>query len=153
MKSFKHHRRHDEFSPAFDAAGERLASVLSDSLDGIDASTLQHLRAAREQAVEHRRLVLVRAAQTGLSIAGHATLGQAGHPHDSHTLWKRLGGLSMVIALALGLWMINTIQGDISLQEAAEIDRILLTDDLPPAAYVDPGFKYFLKLSFPSRSL
>lgn len=153
MNQLKHHHRHDPFSPALDAAGERLSQVLSGSLDKIDASTLQRLRAAREQAVEHRRLVLVHATQAGLSVAGHATLGQTGYPHDAHTLWQRLGGIGMVFALLLGLWLIDTVQGDISLQEAAEIDRVLLTDDLPPAAYVDPGFKHFLKLSFPSRSL
>lgn len=153
MNPFKHHHRRDPFSPELEAAGERLAQALSSSLDNMDVSTLQRLRAAREQAVEHRRQVLVHAAQTGLSVAGQAALGQAGDPHDSHALWQRLGGISMVIALLLGLWLIDTIQGDISLQEAAEIDRILLTDDLPPAAYVDPGFKHFLKLSYPSQSL
>ena len=28
---------------------------------------------------------------------------------------------------------------------AAEVDAALLTDDLPPAAYTDPGFAQFLK--------
>ena len=36
----------------------------------------------------------------------------------------------------------------------AEVDAALLTDDLPPAAYADPGFVQFLKTSGhePSRS-
>jgi hypothetical protein len=29
----------------------------------------------------------------------------------------------------------------------AEFDQALLTDDLPPAAYADPGFVQFLKSS------
>ena len=33
------------------------------------------------------------------------------------------------------------------LQELAEIDTALLVDDLPPAAYSDPGFVQFLRQS------
>ena len=32
-------------------------------------------------------------------------------------------------------------------QEMAQIDAALLTDDLPLAAYADPGFSQFLKIS------
>ena len=29
--------------------------------------------------------------------------------------------------------------------EVAEVDAAILTDDLPPSAYTDPGFAQFLK--------
>lgn len=153
MKQVKHHHRAEELNPTLDAAGDRLAAYLTNSLNDLDASTLQRLRAAREQAVEHRRLALVHAAQIKFSIAGLGRSDQLSHPHGSQTLWQRLIGAGMVGALLLGLWLIDRVQSDISLREAAEIDRILLTDELPPAAYVDPGFKYFLKLSYPDRAL
>lgn len=153
MKQVKHHHRPEELNPTLDAAGDRLAAYLTNSIDDLDASTLQRLRAAREQAVEHRRLALVHAAQKELSVAGHGRSEQLSRPYGSQTLWQRLVGAGVVGALVLGLWLIDSVQSDISLREAAEIDRILLTDDLPPAAYVDPGFKYFLKLSYPDRAL
>ena len=34
---------------------------------------------------------------------------------------------------------------DERLNEVAEVDAALLTDDLPPEAYADPGFMQFLK--------
>ena len=43
----------------------------------------------------------------------------------------------------LGL-SINVIQNDNRAEEVAEVDAALLTDDLPPAAYADPGFMQFL---------
>ncbi len=149
MKNTTTHHRQDHFNPALDAVGEHLAERLLSRVDDIDATTLQRLRAAREQAVEHRRLVLVRQAQTSLSFAGHA--GNGADNHATHpSKWPQLSGIGMLLALLLGLWLIDAIQTEDSTQDAAEIDRFLLTDDLPPAAYLDPGFKHFLKLSYPT---
>ncbi|CDS55063.1 Probable transmembrane protein [Polaromonas sp. CG9_12] len=50
-----------------------------------------------------------------------------------------------LIALVTGLLVINTFQSDNRTQELAEVDAALLTDDLPPAAFADPGFVQFLK--------
>jgi hypothetical protein len=44
-----------------------------------------------------------------------------------------------------GLIVITTLQEDNRTDELAEVDAALLTDDLPPAAYTDPGFAQFLK--------
>ncbi|NCN70226.1 MAG: DUF3619 family protein [Rhodoferax sp.] len=151
MKNIYTHHRLDNFNPALDAAGELLAQRLLSRVDDINANTLQRLRAAREQAVEHRRLVLVHESQTSLSFAGHSMTGHA-ERSVSPSRWPQLSGIGMLLALLLGLWMIDVIQTEDSMQNAAEIDRVLLTDDLPPAAYIDPGFKYFLKLSYPTES-
>jgi hypothetical protein len=47
--------------------------------------------------------------------------------------------------LLAGLITIHVLQNDLRASELAEIDSALLTDDLPPAAYTDPGFLKFLK--------
>ncbi len=150
MKNTTPHHRQDRFNPALDAAGEHLAARLLSRVDDIDAHTLQRLRAAREQAVEQRRLALVQQAQTSLSFAGHAP-HSAGNPVPHPSRWPQLSGIGMLLALLFGLWLIDAIQTEDSTQDAAEIDRFLLTDDLPPAAYLDPGFKHFLKLSYPTE--
>jgi hypothetical protein len=49
--------------------------------------------------------------------------------------------------LVLGLIAINLIQDDLHIREIADLDTELLTDDLPPMAYTDPGFTHFLKIS------
>ena len=52
-----------------------------------------------------------------------------------------------LLALVVGLVVINTAQDERSANDVAEVDSALLTDDLPPAAYADPGFVQFLKTS------
>jgi hypothetical protein len=59
--------------------------------------------------------------------------------------WDRVAAAAPLLALVLGLVAINVVQNDTRANEIAEIDAALLTDDLPPAAYTDPGFTQFLK--------
>ena len=42
---------------------------------------------------------------------------------------------------------IDFVQDDFRAQEIAEVDVQLLTDDLPPDAFTDPGFAQFLRLN------
>ncbi|MBC7727039.1 MAG: DUF3619 family protein, partial [Microbacteriaceae bacterium] len=37
------------------------------------------------------------------------------------------------------------VQNDHRASEVAEVDAAILTDDLPPSAYADPGFAQFLR--------
>jgi hypothetical protein len=50
-----------------------------------------------------------------------------------------------LLALVAGLLFINSIQNEDRARELAEVDVALLTDELPPAAFSDPGFLQFLK--------
>ena len=59
----------------------------------------------------------------------------------------RLAATLPLLALLIGLIMIDAIQGDDRAKDLAEIDAAILTDDLPPTAYADPGFTHFLKLN------
>jgi hypothetical protein len=56
-----------------------------------------------------------------------------------------LASLLPLIALVAGLAIIQNIMDDDRANELAEVDAALLTDDLPPSAYADPGFLQFLK--------
>jgi hypothetical protein len=51
------------------------------------------------------------------------------------------------LALIAGLISINLIQNDNRANDLAEVDAALLTDDLPTAAFTDPGFAQFLKIN------
>jgi hypothetical protein len=53
--------------------------------------------------------------------------------------------------LAVGLFVIDGVQSEQRAQELAEIDAAILTDDLPPSAYADPGFAHFVKLNMGPR--
>jgi len=141
----------DDLPKGMDAAGQQLAHRLLQSVEELDPNTQQRLRAAREQAVDKRRQMLALQAQVEWR---QAVQGAGGHGwFQQHApVWHFFGSIGMVIFLALGLWMIDSVQNDEFVSETAEIDKMLLTDDLPPAAYLDPGFKHFVKLSFPSTS-
>ncbi|MDD5029809.1 MAG: DUF3619 family protein [Rhodoferax sp.] len=151
MSSLNTKHRPDELPAALDAAGRQLASHLMQSVDELTPNTKQRLRAAREQAVDKRRQVLAAQAQT---VWRQAAQGPSDHGwFEQHApAWQFLGSIGMVFILVFGLWTIDNLESDEFVSETAEIDKLLLTDDLPPAAYLDPGFKHFLKLSFPSNS-
>ena len=100
------------------------------------------LRAARVQAVAQRKQTKLRTAPSVNSSGGAATL-TFGDEHLS--LWSRIASALPLIALVAGLFLINIVENDRRAREVAEVDAALLTDDLPPSAYADPGFLQFLK--------
>ena len=65
---------------------------------------------------------------------------------DGPTPWFwRLASTLPVIALVAGLWGVSDWTRHEQVQAAADVDMSLLTDDLPPSAYADPGFEEYLK--------
>jgi hypothetical protein len=123
--------------------GARLAGLLAEPAGQLPADVLERLRFARTQALERR----APAAATQTTLAGRAggalTLGGLG------LLLTRLGAALPVLVLALGFMVVDRANTRGQVLEAAAIDARLLTDNLPPAAYSDPGFVEFLKLAEP----
>jgi len=122
--------------------GSRLASALS-------AVSLSHdvgerLRVARDQALvrarELRRAAPASgAAVVGVSSGGAATLG------GFVPWWQRAASVLPLVVLVAGLVAIDRFAVREQVLVAADIDAQLLSDDLPPAAYSDPGFAEFLR--------
>jgi len=123
-----------------DQFGRRIAARLDAGADELPHDITERLRAARVQALA-RRQVGLQAAQTVSASAGQATL--TGDEHVS--LWRRLASVLPLLVLAAGLVTIHVIQNERRASEVAEVDAAILTDELPPAAYADPGFVQFLK--------
>jgi len=123
-----------------DQFGRRVAARLDAGADELPHDITERLRAARVQALA-RRQVGLQAAQSVSATAGQATL--TGDEHVS--LWRRLASVLPLLVLAAGLVTIHVIQNERRASEVAEVDAALLTDELPPAAYADPGFVQFLK--------
>ena len=69
-----------------------------------------------------------------------------GPQDDGPTPWIwRLASALPAVALVAGLWGISDWTRHEQVQAAADVDMSLLTDDLPPSAYADPGFEEYLK--------
>lgn len=121
-----------------DQFGRRVAARLSAGSDQLPHDVSERLRAARMRALAQRKREITVPARAYI-LAG------ARGGDDSPSLWGRLASALPVVMLAAGLVAINLIQNEIRAAEVAEVDAALLTDDLPPAAYADPGFVEFLK--------
>lgn len=135
---------------AIDRFGLKLAGRLSDAYEAgtgaLDHDILERLRVARTQAVAARKRPAL--AKKGIVVAtgGSASLALSGVMGDDEPgLWNRIASFLPLIALVVGLIAINAIQNERRANEVAEVDAALLTDDLPPSAYTDPGFVQFLK--------
>jgi len=61
-------------------------------------------------------------------------------------LWNRLASLLPLVALVAGLGLIQHLVDNMRVDELTEVDSDMLSDDLPPTAYADPGFLQFLKM-------
>ena len=59
--------------------------------------------------------------------------------------WLRLASVVPLALLLAGLFVIQRTYLEQQIGAAVEIDEAILTDDLPPQAYTDPGFAEFLK--------
>lgn len=120
----------------------RVAARLSERSDELPHDIGERLRFAREQALARARVARETAATASRS-GGAAVLGGG--------WWPRLAAALPVLALAAALVLVQTEQQDEQLRAAVETDAALLADDLPPAAYTDPGFAEFLKAPAPVR--
>ncbi|RZI77996.1 MAG: DUF3619 family protein [Variovorax sp.] len=116
----------------------RLAARLTAGSAELPHDIGERLRVARQQALARRKLAPVRAATSVVvSSGGSATLGGG--------WWTRVGAAVPLVALVVGLITISVLQDENRANDLAEVDAALLTDDLPPAAFTDPGFAQFLK--------
>jgi len=122
--------------------GVRVASMLGERAHATPADISERLRFAREQAISRaqaaRRLASA-PAPVVVSRGGAAAL--AGHLG----WWFKLGSAMPLALLVVGLMGIAHVHDRNQIAAVAEVDAALLSDDLPPAAYTDPGFAEYLK--------
>ena len=130
---------HQDALQSQDRFGRRVAARLDSGAAELPRDITERLRAARVQALAQRKPSLQVAASVSGS-AGQATLGSG-----DQGWWNRIASALPLIALAAGLIAIHVVQNERRANEVAEVDAALLTDDLPPSAYADPGFVQFLK--------
>ncbi len=125
----------------------RLCAGLAEMAERLPHDINERLRVARDQAIaraaESRRKAPQARAETevsvvGVSAHGLALLGQTA------PWWQRAASVLPLVVLVCGLVL---IQQQVELEQVhavAEVDALLLADDLPPDAYTDPGFAAFL---------
>ncbi|HJV95226.1 MAG TPA: DUF3619 family protein [Albitalea sp.] len=127
--------------------GLRVAARLSELNRELPHDVSERLRFAREQALERARLARrAEAVASGVQTVGAGAAALVGMPGPRSNWWVKVAALLPLVALVGGFVLIQHIHLHSQIAAAAEIDAALLADDVPPAAYSDPGFVEFLKV-------
>lgn len=132
----------------------KFAAALSEGVRTLPHDITERLRFSREQALVKAREMrlapqLASATPAWLNSAGTLVLGG---PLPG---WRRALSLFPLLMLVAGMFLIDHWATREQVVAVADVDAVLLADDLPPAAYQDPGFIEFLRtppplpLSFP----
>jgi len=130
--------------------GLRVAAGLTERSAALPHDVSERLRFAREQALA--RAAQARAASVATRpasatvVQGGATVALAGGPRGADNgLWAKLASALPLILLLAGLLLMQQGQINEQIAAAAEVDTALLSDNLPPSAFSDPGFAEFLR--------
>lgn len=122
--------------------GTRLAGLLTSQSQALPHDVTERLRFAREQAVARAQQSRAQAARgTTAVVQANGTLALGGFA----SWWQRAASLLPLLVLVSGLVLIDQWVVHEQVLNAAEIDAQLLSDDLPPTAYSDPGFAEYLR--------
>ena len=113
----------------------KIRQVLDRASTRVNPGIAERLRAARERALDARRLERAPALAWAGSLPGSS--------EDSSGLLLRVVLPALLVILSVA--GIYTWQQQQRLAEIEEIDAELLTDDLPIDAYLDRGFEAWLK--------
>lgn len=122
----------------------QLAAVLSEGVRELPHDITERLRFGREQALAKAREMRlapqqVNASPAWLNSAGTLVLGG---PLPG---WQRAMSWVPLLMLVAGMFLIDHWATREQVLAAADVDAVLLADDLPPTAYQDAGFIEFLR--------
>lgn len=131
-----------------DQFGFAIAARLDAASVDLPHDISERLRAARTRAVAARLTSRTRL-QTSTHLASQGGVAMLHFGDEGLSLWARLAAFLPLVALVAGLALIQNILDDSRATELAEVDSAMLSDDLPPTAYADPGFLQFLKMPHP----
>ena len=119
--------------------------VLNEAASQIPNAHLERLNAARKMALRAQKPEQP-AMQWATRAAFVGTMGAA-RSVSSDTGWRRGLGLTLVMLVLVGACLagIFQIEQQRHIDELADIDAALLSDDIPLNAYADHGFNAYLK--------
>ena len=123
--------------------GVRVASMLGERAQSTAPDISERLRFAREQALTRGQAA--RRQEQLISAPVVVGRGRAATLANPLGWWFKFGSAAPLALLVLGLAGIAHVHDKAQIAAVAEVDAALLSDDLPPAAYTDPGFAEYLK--------
>jgi hypothetical protein len=122
-----------------DQFGRASAALLRQGTQSLPAGIKDRLHAARMKALSVRKPEKALAQKPVFAgVAGDWSSG-------GNSLWDTVGWVAPLVVLVFGLIGIAQWQDESRINDIAEVDAALLSDDVPPDAYADSGFLAFLK--------
>jgi hypothetical protein len=129
--------------------GMRVATLLGERARETPPDITERLRFAREQALARAKAVRRQEQAATAPASVVVGRGRTAVLADRPGWWVKLASAMPLAMLVFGLVAIDRAHDRAQIAAAAEVDAALLSDDLPPAAYTDPGFAEYLKTAQP----
>jgi hypothetical protein len=120
--------------------GKRVTRLLSAQSENLSSDVQARLQDARATALSRAKAEPLFVAQL------QTTHGSFRDSSWNKPIWSFTGWLVPITVVAFGLIAIAEWQEDQRIKDIANVDIALLTDDVPPDAFVDNGFMAYLKL-------
>lgn len=124
--------------------GYKVRRALDEKVSTLPESTIARLSTARKLAISRKKpeTALHVLAQQGRLVGTSGTLG---NPFNKSFGWLvRVGIAIPLIVLVVGSFGIYEYENERRINELAELDAAVLSDELPLTAYLDHGFDVFL---------
>ena len=124
----------------------KVRRALDEKVSTLPDSTIERLSAARKLAISRKKpeTALHVLAKQG-RLAGAGGTGTMGNRFNNPFGWLvRVGIAVPLIVLIVGSFGIYQYENDRRINELAELDAAVLSDELPLTAYLDHGFDVFL---------
>ncbi|AVR97798.1 DUF3619 family protein [Pseudoduganella armeniaca] len=120
----------------------RVRHALNEKLDDLPSATTDRLAAARQAALARKKAhVEVRVTRTATVMAS-AGGGMFADPIAWLSRFSVVLPLLLIVGGMVGVYQYEHQQ---SIQELAELDAAVLSDELPLSAYLDHGFNAYLE--------
>lgn len=128
-----------------DQVGKRLRPFLNKAEADVAPHVASKLAAARKSAVDRAaQLEAERAAAQGIVANGNTLALSGGGWRERVTDW-RFWATGLVVGAAIASYAVNQYRESNVVREAAEVELMILGDDVPVDALLDKGFSNYLR--------
>ena len=122
--------------------GYKVRHALNEQLDNLPTSTTDRLASARKMALSRKKSE----SPLRMLVRQRAFAGEAGTISNERFSWTMRFALAIpLIVLVCGLIGIIQYEKQVRIDETADIDAAMLSDEVPLTAYADTGFNAYLE--------